>query len=183
MPKASGVKLFSDFLSDFRSVFGLVSKGVLALPLAALLFDIGPPWPSARSVTILTGLLETGLLLSVFLAGRVRAGTDVRATTIAAAAALLLYLAAYSHLVFADYSGARDVRGLILTPEIRATLRPGMFTEGQALQGAHFDPFLIYTPWSVHAARICLVGLWLAFAGALAVLFGRLTLRLRAVKP
>jgi hypothetical protein len=174
-----GLRVFAGFLSDFRSLFGLTSKGLLLAPFASILIQTGPPWPGSSTTLALTGLTELAVLLTVFeTSRRTPSMRAIRIFGAGALAALIVYLALHSYLVFSNYAGVPDVRGFAVQGDLRAKFGP-LFTEEKALSGAGFVPFRVYAPWSIHLARLSLVVDWLVVTAMTAALFASLAIRLR----
>lgn len=165
----SPIQRLRTFAQRSRAVHSILYGASACLPLADYVADVGPPWPS--NAPLWTTLFQGGVLLFVFL-GPDPANWDVlsksiRRRLLATAFLALAYVGLSSWLVFekpVPGRAGRDVRGFVLRDEVR-TLVNDRLTEDDALRGAEYKPESVYTPVSVHAARLGLLVTWMSAFG------------------
>lgn len=179
---------FFRFVSDFKSVSALVGKAALLAPFIDLLLNIGPPWPGKTSVPALTTLTEVFVLIYIFqfytpLAKR-RLEKRLRSFFIVIIACFLAYISLYSFFVYeAATTKQRDVKGFIVREAIQRILGPNRTLE-RALEGAEWDPLVIWEGWTVYTMRISLLVAWiLFFVGIVGCIAVFVTLQQKAGSP
>lgn len=166
----TGLDTFKDVVKDFRSIGGLVTKGAIALPLVDLFLEFGPPWPKAS--WILAGIVELLVLITVFeywyRSPRYKLRRRMGAFMVGFLVIVTAFLFLDSELVHSDPSdGRRVVGGFNVRSEVTKVRLPGQ-TDKQLLKEANYEPETVWTRRSITAARLSLLGSWLAAFACLA---------------
>ncbi|HKP76080.1 MAG TPA: hypothetical protein VJT67_11090, partial [Longimicrobiaceae bacterium] len=170
----NGLDQFKHVVNDFRSVAGLATKAAVAVPLASLFSDIGPPWPSSVAVGVITPLLELLVLLVAFEFWNASPQKQQRRRIIVFTAVLAVAFGGYlwitSSYTTPHPAGGMVVHGYRLDPEVRSLLGAD-YTVNDALEGAGYDPTRVWTPGSVTMVRFTLLASWLtAFASVAGII-------------
>ena len=178
---------FFDYLKDFKSLSGWLMKGVLVVPLIALLAELPPSWPSRPAATGLSILTEALLLMYAYeLWGRIGVGRlrkRVRLGVALSAVLLILYLVLWSVFTKETVNGERIEKGWEHTAAARRMMDELGIPEDQLLEDAGFDPTKVWTPASVTTVRVAMTIVWLAFVAVFGLLAACFTLLLRRRSP
>ena len=176
--KRTGLDDFRDFVSDFNSLSAISAKGAIALPLADLFTNIGPPWPPLLAP--ITSVIQILVLILVFQLWYDLSETQVKFRIKLGTAAILvfffLYLALAIGLVIDNIpGGSRTVEGFIVRPDIQEILGPG-FSARQALEATEYNPYEVWTRGSIIASNLSLVGVWIALYSSFTAVAGAFVL-------
>jgi hypothetical protein len=158
-------------------VAALIAKAALIAPFAALILNIGPPWPAKTAVPALTALCEVFVLIYIFQfftrLSRKKLDNRLRLFFVLLVVSFVTYIVLYSFFVFdITLTNERDVKGFIVLPAIASQIARGGTTEA-LLSGAEWDPFAIWEGWTIYSTRVGLLLSWILFfvgiAGCMAV--------------
>jgi hypothetical protein len=177
----TGLDEFREFVNDFKSLSALGAKGAIAIPLADLFAQVGPPWPPLLApMTSVAQLLVLMLIFQLWYGLTVAQITRrIKLGAVAFVILFFLYLALAIWLVIDDLpGGSRTVEGFIVRPDVQEVLGPG-FSARQALEAAEYDPQEVWTRGSITAANLLLVGSWLALFSSFTVTAGAFVLHQR----
>jgi len=145
---------FYAYVTNFRSLTALIGKAALAIPFITLIYNIGPPWLTPIAVAILTSIVQIFVLIYIFQfwmpLSRLRRKLRLRLSIIFGGVSLIGYLGLFAFFVFnAPDTNNRDIKGFIYTEAAKAQINSA-YPEQRALQGAGFEPTLIWEPWTVY---------------------------------
>jgi hypothetical protein len=161
-PVRTGLDEFRDFAGDFHSLSALVAKGTVALPLVALVTEVGPPWPPG--IALATSFAQLLVLVLLFQFWHRAAQHRFRRGVVLAAsllfASFFLYLVLLNALVVDIPGDVRGVVGFVVRPDVRPLLGVD-FSALHALESAEYDAAQVWTTGSLAAARITLAASWL----------------------
>jgi hypothetical protein len=171
----TGLDGFKQLLKEFREL-ALWGAGGAAVPFAAQLAALSPPWPDG--IVIITSIVELVTLVFVYqFAKSARRHMVNRILTIAA---LLMVLSGVSYLVANSIytfkvptTKERFVKGYRCTPNAQAVFKdkcPALDTDDLAT--ANYEAERLWTAQSIATVRVILVALWLASFITLAVVLG-----------
>lgn len=171
-----GLVGFKELLREFRGLSVWAVGGSVAVPFAAALASLSPPWPPA--IVLITAIAELVALIYIyqFLKKARRKSID----RILAVSGLLLvicggvYLAAVSLYTYqVPNSGERYVKGYQCTTDAAAVFKDKCPNLGlDELKTAEYDADRLWTARSITIARLGIVALWLASFIALSILVG-----------
>lgn len=171
-----GLVGFKDLLKEFRGLSLWAFGGSIAVPFAAALAALSPPWPP--SIVLVTAVAEMVALIYVyqFLKKARRKSID----RILAISGLLLivfgaaYLAAVSIYTYeTPTTKERFVKGYQCTADAAAVFKDKCPDLGlDELKTAEYDADRLWSERSIAVVRMTLVALWLASFSALSVLIG-----------
>ena len=167
--------MMSDYLKSLTKVLG-IGAGFAALPLFASMASLQPPWPPAIGA-VSSALVLLGALIVWEWTRRSRIRHRRRwilAAALITVAALIVYFILYSMYV-EDVPGTdlRVVRGYACTQEAQLVYKQACpDLPSDALQGAEWEPTMLWTRQSVTAVRVGLAGLWLMFTAGLIMTVG-----------
>jgi hypothetical protein len=168
---------FWDFAKDFKSVSGWVAKAAVAAPLADIVLNIGPPWPSRPSVAILLCIVEVVVLMYSFEFWRhgspriQHIRSVMRAAIAAVAVAFVVYMPLFAFfIVDAEDAWHRVVIGYKMHDDVAEMQKsdPGQWTPEELILQFH-DVMAVWTPWSVNVMRTIVLLVWLLVWAALSV--------------
>lgn len=162
-PLRTGLDEFRDVLTDYKSVSSWILGGTIAVPLADIVLQLGPPWPTG--VAIITSVAEILTLIFAFHFWLRQPFKQVSRRMRVALVLLIVFFGIYLYLnsayTFASPTdGERFVKGFILRPDVVPLIRNG-YTPDDALKGAEFQAREIWTVSSINAMQITLLTLWL----------------------
>jgi len=116
---------FFHFVSDFKSVAGLVGKAAILAPFIGILLNIGPPWPSGEAVSTLTVIVEVFVLIYIFQFFRSiskrRLEGRLKLFFILTVLCFIMYISVYSVYVFKIPNDGRVSKGFILLPLFKSS--------------------------------------------------------------
>jgi hypothetical protein len=172
----SGLVGFKELLKEFRGLSVWAVGGSVAVPFAAALVSLSPPWPAA--IVLVTAIAELVALIYVY--QFLKSARRRSINRILAVGGLMLailgavYLTAISLYTFqVPTTKERFVRGFECTAEASAVFRDKCPNLGlDELKTAEYDADRLWTARSIAATRMAIVALWLASFGALSVLVG-----------
>jgi asparagine N-glycosylation enzyme membrane subunit Stt3 len=174
---ASGMVFFKRLLTEFRGLSVGTAGSAVAVPFAAALIDLSPPWP--RGVVLATAVVELVALVLVcqfFKSAKRRTinralliGTLVLALV---STAYLTMLSLYTYQV--PTTGERFVKGYDCTPEAVAVLkeRPCSSLRLDDLQTVEYKAEWLWTGRSIALIRMTLVLLWFLVFASLSLVLG-----------
>lgn len=182
-----GLVGFQELLKEFRGLSVWAVGGSVAVPFAAALASLSPPWPPA--IVLVTAMVELVALIYVYQflkSARRRAINRILAVSGFMLAALgAVYLAALSLYTFqVPTTKQRFVKGYVCTPEARAVFKDKCPDLGlDELKTAEYDADRLWTDRSIAVTRMVIVALWLAAFVALSVLVGSFLVYQMQVPP
>lgn len=161
----TGLDEFRTALLDYRSVSSWAMGGTVAVPLIDYLMRLGPPWPWAGGVPIITSVAE---LLTLICAFHFWSRSSRKATSrkiVLLIVALLIFFGAYLYFnsTYTFYSPADDekhAKGFTLRPDVASLIAPD-YTPDDALKSAEYRPEEVWTSSSITIIRLTLLVLWL----------------------
>lgn len=171
-----GLVGFKELLEEFRGLSVWAVGGSVAVPFAAALAALSPPWPP--SIVLVTAVAELVALIYVY--QFLKKAKRKSINTILAASGLLLvvlgavYLVAVSLYTYeVPTTKERLVKGYRCTSEALAVFKDKCPDLGlDELKTDEYDAYRLWTAGSITASRLTIVGLWLAAFVALSVLVG-----------
>ncbi|MGJ8572549.1 MAG: hypothetical protein ACSHXI_17810 [Hoeflea sp.] len=167
------LKDFRDFFGEFIALVG-AAVATAALVLITALSGLIPPWPEA--IVQITAILQLAILMFVyqFYKRSSKKIIDKRMKLFLVYTILfcVLYLSAYSLLVYEVPDETKDLRGLFCTAEAMLVYIDScpIFSEEQ-IADAGFIPRKLWTPLGILLSRLILLLSWGAFFGFLVSLF------------
>ena len=183
----SGLVGFKELLKEFRGLSIWAVGGSVAVPFAAALVSLSPPWPPA--IILVTAIAELVALIYVY--QFLKSGRRKSINRILAASGLMLallgavYLTAMSLYTFqVPTTKQRFVKGYECTPEASAVFKGKCPDLGlDELKTAEYNADRLWTARSIAATRMAIVALWLASFLALSVLVGSFLVYQMQVPP
>lgn len=187
MPR-TGLDEFREVVTDFRSFLSWTLNVAIVAPIADFVIKLGPTWPSG--LPIITTLVEVIVLMLLFHFFARKAQRRISRVMYGVLCALVFAFPAYlvireTYTFESAVTKNRDAKGFVLRPEV-ATLIPASVTDADdALVKAEYEPKSVWTPGSITAVKMTLLGLWLVtFASLVASLASFVLLqRKRHVAP
>jgi hypothetical protein len=170
---------YDDFLDILRK-FRALSVGALgvgsAVPFAAYLAKMAPPWPPG--IMLVTALTELVCLIVVFQFLRTKGRKVINRAV--AAFAVLLCLASLAYLIFlavftyvTPHTNERFVKGFVCRPEIQRFYADQCpLVSRDLLAGLQYTAENIWVDWSVALMQVVVASLWLASFVFLSSLIG-----------
>ena len=171
-----GLVGFKELLKEFRGLSVWAVGGSVAVPFAAALVSLSPPWPPA--IVLVTAIAELVALIYVYQFLRKAKRRTINRTIAAGGLALVVlggvYLAAVSLYTYeVPTTKERFVKGYVCTEDAAAVFKQKCPDLGlDELKTAEFDADRLWTSHSIAATRLAIVGLWIAAFVALSVLVG-----------
>jgi hypothetical protein len=183
----SGLVGFRELLKEFRGLSIWAVGGSVAVPFAAALVSLSPPWPPA--IVLVTAIAELVALIYVYQflkparrksINRILAVSGLLLATVGA-----VYLTAMSLYTFqVPTTKERFVKGRECTPEAGAVFGEKCPDLGlDELKTAEYDADRLWTARSIAETRMAIVALWLASFVALSVLVGSFLVYQMQVPP
>ena len=171
-----GLVGFKELLKEFRGLSVWAVGGSVAVPFAAALASLSPPWPKA--IVLVTAVAELVALIYVYQflkTARRRSINRILAVSGLALAMLgsayLIAVSLYTYEV--PTTRQRFVKGYVCTDEAAAVFGRKCPDLGMdELATAEFEAGRLWTERSIAVTRLALVTLWLAAFMALSVLVG-----------
>jgi len=174
---ASGLDDFKRLLTEFRGLSVWAVGSAVAVPFAAALIDLSPPWP--RGVVLATAVVELVALVLVFQffksAKRRPINRVLLTGTLVLALVSPVYLTMLSLYTYqVPTTGERFVKGYDCTPEAVAVLkeRPCSSLRLYDLQTVEYKAEWLWTGGSIAVIRITLVLLWFLVFASLSLALG-----------
>ena len=157
--------------------------GGVAVPLVDYLIQLGPPWPLAGGVPIITSIAELLTLMVVFHLWTRSTRKTVGRRLAFLIIALTIFFGAYLYLNSAKtYSSPVDDEKHVKGFTVRADVAPVItadYTTDDALRGNEYQANRVWTESSITAARLALLTLWLLNFIALSATIGLFVLYYR----
>jgi hypothetical protein len=171
-----GLVGFKELLKEFRGLSVWAVGGSVAVPFAAALTSLSPPWPPA--IVLVTAIAELVALIYVY--QFLKSARRRAVNRILAIGGLLLvlfgavYLGAVSLYTYeVPTTKQRLVKGYVCTPDASAVFKDKCPDLGlDELKTAEYDADRLWTSRSIAVTRMAIVALWLASFVALSVLVG-----------
>lgn len=171
-----GLVGFKELLQEFRGLSLWAVGGSVAVPFAAALASLSPPWPP--SIVLVTAVAELVALIYVY--QFLKQAKRKSINTILAVSGLVLvvlgtvYLVAISLYTYeVPTTKERFVKGYQCTSDASAVFKEKCPDLGlDELKTAEYDADRLWTPRSIAVTRLSIVGFWLAAFVALSVLVG-----------
>jgi asparagine N-glycosylation enzyme membrane subunit Stt3 len=173
---ATGLNEFKNLLKEYRGLAASTFGSAAAVPFAASLVDLSPPWP--KGVVLVTAVVELLALALVFHFLRKARKSLINGILLAGTLILVLvstvYLMQLSLYTFAvPTTDERFVKGTECTADARSVYKEKCPDLGlDELRNAEYSVERLWTPRSVTATRMRLVLLWAAAFGALSTTLG-----------
>jgi hypothetical protein len=167
---------FKWLLSEFRGLSLWALGGGLAVPFAAQLAELSPPWPPA--VVGVTAVAELVALVFVFqflkTASKRRTGIVLGCGAVVLGLATLAYLALFSYFTYTTPGkSVRLVKGFVCTAEAAQVYREKCPDLGMdELNEAEYEAERLWTRRSILIARLSLTTTWLISFLALSTILG-----------
>jgi asparagine N-glycosylation enzyme membrane subunit Stt3 len=173
---ATGYDDFKGLLKEYRGLFTWAAGSAAAVPFAAKLVDLSPPWP--KGVVLVTAVVELLVLALVFQflrTARKRAINWTMTSSVLVLAVVstvyLLQLSLYTYEV--PTTGERYVKGDECTPAAQKVFAEQCPDLGlDELRTAEYAAERLWTRRSVASIRVRLVLLWAASFVALSTALG-----------
>ena len=172
----SGLVGFKDLLKEFRGLSVWAVGGSVAVPFAAALAALSPPWPPA--IVLVTAVAELVALIYVYqflkkarrkLIDRILAVSGM--LLVVFGAAYLMTVSLYTYEV--PTTKERFVKGYQCTADAVAVFKEKCPDLGlDELKTAEYTAARLWSERSIAITRLTLVALWLAAFTALSVLVG-----------
>lgn len=189
---SDAMKEFWLFAKDFKSASAWVAKAAIAAPLADILLNLGPPWPSRVGVAILVCIVEVIVLMWSFEFWKHGETTIaevrkvMRWSLIGAAFIVVPYLWLFaSYVEDAPNWWTRVVIGTTYHEEIGEMVHedPSKYTTRELLERFERQPERIWTKDSIIKIQVILLACWLLFWIALSCYVAAfVTLRWRRIR-
>jgi hypothetical protein len=161
----TGLDEFQAVLLDYKSVSSWAMKGSLAVPLVDYVIGLGPPWPWAGGVPIITSVAELLTLICLFQFASRASRKATSRILVVLTVVLLLSFSAYLYLnstytFSSPVDGEKHVKGFTVRPDVAPLIAPD-FTLDDALAAAEYRPEEVWTSSSITTMRLTLLFLWL----------------------
>jgi hypothetical protein len=160
---STGLDEFRAALSDYRSVSSWALGGSVAVPLVDYVMRLGPPWPWAAGVPIITSVAELLTLILVFHFWSRSRRKEVSRRLIGLLGLLVIAFGAYlylnSSLTFSHpVDGEKCIKGFKVRSDVRIT---SDYSADDALKETAYLPEEVWTSSSITMTRLSLLFLWL----------------------
>jgi hypothetical protein len=172
----SGLVGFKELLSEFRGLSIWAVGGSLAVPFAAALASLSPPWPPA--IVLVTAVAELVALIYVYQFLKSAKRRSINRIIAATGPALVILGAAYLvgvslYTYEVPTTKQRFVKGYVCTEEAVSVFKQKCPDLGiDELKQAEYDADRLWTSRSIAMTRLAIVALWLAAFVALSILVG-----------
>ena len=167
---------FKALLHDFRGVSLWAVGGGLAVPFAASLADLAPPWPPGIvGVTAVVELLTLVFVYQFFqFAGKARINRALLSSAVLLIALGVAYFVLFSLFTYTTQpKKLLLVKGFICTPEAAAVYKGKCPLLGfDEVKEAEYEPERLWTQGSLAASRVVLSAVWLGSFLALSAVLG-----------
>lgn len=171
----TGLSGFKELLREFRRL-ALWGAGGSAVPFAAHLVSLSPPWP--QGIVAVTAIFELISLVFVYQFVKFKRKRIVDRILVVGAAAMVVvgggYLVAVSLYVYqTPHTKERFVKGYVCTADAQMVFKdkcPVLSTDDIAT--ANYEAESLWTARSIAIVRVSLVALWLVAFTALSVVIG-----------
>ena len=172
----SGLVGFKELLSEFRGLSIWAVGGSLAVPFAAALASLSPPWPPA--IVLVTAVAELVALIYVYQFLKSAKRRTINRIIAATGPALVILGAAYLvgvslYTYEVPTTKQRFVKGYVCTEEAVSVFKQKCPDLGiDELKQAEYDADRLWTSRSIAMTRLAIVALWLAAFVGLSILVG-----------
>jgi len=172
----SGLVGFKELLSEFRGLSIWAVGGSLAVPFAAAVASLSPPWPPA--IVLVTAVAELVALIYVYQFLKSAKRRSINRIIAATGPALVILGAAYLvgvslYTYEVPTTKQRFVKGYVCTEEAVSVFKQKCPDLGiDELKQAEYDADRLWTSRSIAMTRLAIVALWLAAFVALSILVG-----------
>jgi len=172
----AGLVGFKELLSEFRGLSIWAVGGSLAVPFAAALASLSPPWPPA--IVLVTAVAELVALIYVYQFLKSAKRRSINRIIAATGPALVILGAAYLvgvslYTYEVPTTKQRFVKGYVCTEEAVSVFKQKCPDLGiDELKQAEYDADRLWTSRSIAMTRLAIVALWLAAFVALSILVG-----------
>jgi hypothetical protein len=178
---------FKRLLSEFRGLSTWAVGGSLAVPFAAQLAQLSPPWPPA--IVGVTAIVE--LLALVFVFQFLKTASRKRINSVLTTGALVLVIAALAYLALFSYftyttpgNKVRLVKGFVCTSMAAKVYKNDCPDLGMdQLNEAEYEAERLWTHSSILIARLGLTVSWLINFLALSAILGSFLVYQMRVRP
>jgi hypothetical protein len=175
MDKNTGLDGFKRLMKESRTL-ALWAGGGAAVPFAAQLASLSPPWP--EGIVVITSIAELVALIVVYQFIKANRRIMVNRTILIATLALIAfgisYLALNAGYTFrVPTTKERFVRGYVCTANAELVFKekcPSLDMDD--LASAAYEADRLWTPKSITVMRVSLVSLWLMVFTSLSVVIG-----------
>lgn len=172
----AGLVGFKELLSEFRGLSIWAVGGSLAVPFAAAVASLSPPWPPA--IVLVTAVAELVALIYVYQFLKSAKRRSINRIIAATGPALVILGAAYLvgvslYTYEVPTTKQRFVKGYVCTEEAVSVFKQKCPDLGiDELKQAEYDADRLWTSRSLAMTRLAIVALWLAAFVALSILVG-----------
>jgi|SRR5215213_2143637 len=176
----TGLDEFRAALFDYKSISSWAMDGSVVVPLLDHVTRLGPPWPWAGTVPIITSIAELLTLICVFhfwsRSGRERTNRKLVVLIVLLLISFGAYLYVNSAYTFSSpVDDEKRVKGFVVRDDVKRVITSD-FAVDDALQGAEFRPEEVWTSSSITAMRLTLLFLWLLSFVSLSTAIGTFVL-------
>lgn len=164
-PLRTSLDEFRAVLLDYKSISSWAMGGSVAVPLVDYVVHLGPPWPSASGVPIITSVVELLTLICVFhfwsRSNRKAVGRRMVGLIVLLCVFFAGYLYLNSSFTFSSpVNGEKYVKGCELRPDVAPIITPD-YSSNDALRDAEYKPEEVWTSSSITTMRLSVLCLWL----------------------
>lgn len=161
----TGLDEFRAALLDYKSISSWAMAGSVAVPLVDYVMRLGPPWPWAGGVPIITSVAELLTLICAFhfWSRSSRKGSSRQMVLLIVLLVICFgaYLYCNSTYTFASpVDNEKHAKGFTLRPDVAPLIAPD-YTPDDALESAEYRPEEVWTASSITIMRLTLLFLWL----------------------
>jgi hypothetical protein len=156
---------FRAALLDYRSISSWATGGSVAVPMVDYVLGLGPPWPWAAGVPVITSVAELLVLILVFhlwlRSGREKVSRRLIRLLVLLVIVFGFYLFLNSSFTFSSpVDGQKYIKGFQVRPDVAPVLTAD-YTAADALKEAEYRPEEVWTSLSISTMRLGLLFLWL----------------------
>jgi hypothetical protein len=165
-PVPTGLDEFRAALLDYKSISSWALGGSVAVPLADYVMHLGPPWPWAGGVPVITSVAQLLTLICVFHFWSRSSRKGVGRRMVGLIILLVVFFGAYLYLnssftFSSPVDSEKHVKGFKVRPDV-APLITSNYTTNDALKEAEYHPEEVWTSSSITATRLLLLFFWLS---------------------
>jgi hypothetical protein len=161
----TGLDEFRAALLDYKNISSWAMAGSVAIPLVDYVMRLGPPWPWAGGVPIITAVVELLTLICAFHFWSRSSRKGSSRQIVVLIVLLLIFFGAYlyfnsTYTFSSPVDDEKHVKGFTIRPDV-APLITSDFTLDDALRSAEYRPEEVWTTSSITIMRLTLLFLWL----------------------
>jgi len=160
----TGLDEFRAALLDYKNISSWAMGGTVAVPLLDYVVRLGPPWPWAGGVPIITAVAELLTLICVFHFWSRSSRKSVSRRIVILIVLLVICFGSYLYLngtfTFSTPLGEKFVKGFTLTPDAALLITPEYTTDAM-LEEMGYRPDAVWTSSSITVMQLVLLFLWL----------------------